>query len=651
MHLTASQARNLAYIKNLGIQLPALDTVEVGLFQNETLLPVEQRILITTEAGITKIQLSSEFLFYRAVFIGLPRLAQSKEGRYEERTSIVETSFSLDASRNGVMKVAVVKEFIARLALLGYNTLYLYTEDTYQVPGLPYLGYLRGAYTADEIKEITSFAADFGMEVVPAIQTLAHLTQFLKWPASEALKDDANTMLIGEEATYEAIDQMLAACKDMYQTNRIHLGMDEAYQAGLGRYLALHGYKDRVTLMLEHMKRVLDLSVKHQLKAEIWSDFIYKLLDKTKADRYYNPLAQMDPQEMSRLPQGLTYVHWDYGSESVAEYEQVIQKHLAFCDREHYVLASGTHIWNRIAPNHGKTQRIIAAALAAARKQQIKKVMLTTWGDDGQETEHWHALPGAVAFAEGVYANQKSGTVETLLDNLLSAGAGQLLTELNAFDEVDNVTAGNPNMTNISKLLLWQDPLTGIYDWHVAAHNEQAPQTLGAYYRKLAEKLTTASDQNSVKKGQTAIHETRTSQTTPFMELIRQRYQLLAEVLADKAELGLRLRAARLAEDQNQLHQMITALTNLAEKVERLCFVHEKIWSATYKTFGWEELEHRYAGTAHRLKTTARRLSDYLAGSDELAELLEKRLPFCEGNNPIEISGFGYRQGSVTGYN
>src|SRR5699024_4505242 len=109
--------------------------------------------------------------------------------------------------------------------------------DTYEVADLPYFGYLRGAYSAGEIKEIVAFAALFGMEVVPAIQTLAHLTQFLKWFPNQELQDDGNTLLIGEEKVYEAIEKMLASCQQLYQTKRIHLGMDEAYQAGLGRYL------------------------------------------------------------------------------------------------------------------------------------------------------------------------------------------------------------------------------------------------------------------------------------------------------------------------------------------------------------------------------------------------------------------------------
>jgi hypothetical protein len=39
----------------------------------------------------------------------------------------------LDCSRNAVMKVNAVKELIRKCALMGLNSLQLYTEDTYEV--------------------------------------------------------------------------------------------------------------------------------------------------------------------------------------------------------------------------------------------------------------------------------------------------------------------------------------------------------------------------------------------------------------------------------------------------------------------------------------------------------------------------------------
>lgn len=52
----------------------------------------------------------------------------------------------IDSSRNAVLKVSAVKKLIDSLQKMGYNTLELYTEDTFEVEGEPYFGYLRGRY-------------------------------------------------------------------------------------------------------------------------------------------------------------------------------------------------------------------------------------------------------------------------------------------------------------------------------------------------------------------------------------------------------------------------------------------------------------------------------------------------------------------------
>ena len=50
----------------------------------------------------------------------------------------------LDCSRMAVMNLPTLKKWIDIMADLGYNTLMLYTEDTYEVDNQPYFGYLRG---------------------------------------------------------------------------------------------------------------------------------------------------------------------------------------------------------------------------------------------------------------------------------------------------------------------------------------------------------------------------------------------------------------------------------------------------------------------------------------------------------------------------
>ncbi|MBQ4268830.1 MAG: beta-N-acetylhexosaminidase, partial [Clostridia bacterium] len=89
----------------------------------------------------------------------------------EDKTHFNDLCFMVDCSRNGVITVETAKKLIRNISMLGYNSMMLYTEDTYEVDGEPSFGYLRGRYTKDEIKEIDAYALQFGIELIPCIQT------------------------------------------------------------------------------------------------------------------------------------------------------------------------------------------------------------------------------------------------------------------------------------------------------------------------------------------------------------------------------------------------------------------------------------------------------------------------------------------------
>lgn len=598
--------------------------------------PEQSTILVKKEDHKLFIHYPKKVLFFRGLCVLAPELVQSGKGSLEEEVTMESVSFSLEASRNGVMKLDVLKYYIQSLVAMGYTTLYLYTEDTYEVDGYPYFGYLRGRYSKEELKEIVAFADDYGMEVIPAIQTLAHITQLLRWPAMGGVRDDANTLLIDEPETYRLIEAMLQTVKECFPAGKVHLGMDEAYQAGLGQYLEKHGFVDRFTLIARHLHKVLELVEKYELEPIIWSDFIYRLLDKEQHGGYYPIQAVIDEEKAKQLPKYVTYVHWDYGGEDLPRYEEAMKRHFQFSDRDHYVYAGAAHIYGSMSPNHGKALRSTSVGLQAARNMEVKHVMLTTWGDDGQEVSHWHALPVAYGFANQVYTGIPSveADLATGFDRLFGKGSFALLYKLRKLDEIEGVEEGNYFMANPSKFLLWQDPLLGIFDAHVVAYNQTGD--LEGYYQNLAQELDAAS----------------LAAKQEIFSDIQKQYALLAEILAEKGVLGVNLRAAYGANEREILEGYVeNIIPGLIEKFESLRLLHQQIWLATYKPNGWETLDIRYGGVIARLKSTMARLKAYLKGEvTELPELAEERLPFTKGTTPMSINCSKYGDIANIGY-
>ena len=128
-----------------------------------------------------------------------------------------------------------------KMAIMGLNMFMFGCEDSFVVENEPYFGYMRPRYTENELRAFDDYAFDLGIELIPCIQTLAHLTDPLHWAAYSGIKEDKACLLVDEPRTYEFIRNLLVAASRPFRTKRIHIGMDEAMNLGQGNYLKKHG--------------------------------------------------------------------------------------------------------------------------------------------------------------------------------------------------------------------------------------------------------------------------------------------------------------------------------------------------------------------------------------------------------------------------
>lgn len=338
----------------------------------------------------------------RGLFLAACTLRDGKNiPELHQTRHIASCGMMLDMSRGGVMTVEAVKGMIDAHAALGLNLMMLYTEDTYTVPEAPYLGYLRGRYTEKELREMDDYAAESGVELVPCVQTLAHLEQFLQWDVNRDIKDNDCVLMIDEPKTYAWIRAALTALRRCFRTNRIHIGMDEAHGVGLGEYYQKHGAVNRFELLNRHLNRVVDICKELGFKPIMWSDMFYRL--GSKNNDYYDTDAVVPESAIAQIPD-VALCYWDYYHTDEQFYAGMLEGHRQM--GKEVVFAGGIWTWSGILPHVRKTNATMYPALRACLKAGIGTVLATLWGDDGCETDYRLALNQLPIYSEHVWLGE-----------------------------------------------------------------------------------------------------------------------------------------------------------------------------------------------------------------------------------------------------
>ena len=521
----------------------------------------------------------------------------------EEKPYFARRGFMLDCSRNAVANPEKLRSLVRRLAKMGMNQLFLYMEDTYEVPDYPYFGTYRGRYTREELRDLDKYCALFGIELVPCIQTLAHLHSFLRWHNSMSLRDTGDILKVGSEEVYTFIRSLLESLRSCFSTRNIHIGMDESHMLGLGNYLRENGYEESSVIIRRHTDRVLELCQETGWTPMMWSDMY---ITANTGGGYYDVKASTDTSGWEKPPKELGMVYWDYYNTRKDIYHNMLRVHKALSDR--VIFAGGIWNWNGISPNYGKAFCCSRLALEACRQEGIQEVFATGWMDNGAETPIDAIYPGLAVFSflcfhEDLYEEELSTYFRDCIDAELEDFL--LLDLLDALFKGSgkNLTADNP-----SKYLLYQDPMLGIFDYHLKDTDTET------YYRTLADKLKSKAE-------------------TPgeYQEFFRF-YYYLSLVLSRKADLGIRIKTAYDAKDLSTLKEISEeVIPNIIRNLTVMHTSRESLWFADAKPFGYELLDIRLGGVKTRLESCRRRLQSFLEGKVQtLEELEQERLPYWE---------------------
>ncbi len=504
----------------------------------------------------------------------------------------------LDMSRNAVMKVDALKKYMQIVKKMGYNALFLYCEDTYEVEGEPYFGYMRGRYSINEMREIDAYGSEIGMEVIPCIQTLSHLETTIRW--NQFPTDNPRTLLVGDERCYQLIDNMFSTLSGCFSSKRIHIGMDEAWGLGTGKYLAQNGLESVQVIMKKHLDRVCELAKKYGYEVLMWSDMFFANVGE---GGYYKPKIEMPQSSKDALPESVSPVYWDYYHTKEENYDDMIYNHKQLTKKLWF--AGSTYTSRGFLPYNRYSLKTILPALEACKKNKVKNVIITMWGDNGAECSRYGTLPSLFYIAEYAKGNCDEEAIKAKFEKRFSRSFDDFMLIDMANYVADREVKQSFIPVNPSKYLFYADLFNGFTDYTVAEGANERYASLAKDLRAVAKK--------SRKYG-----------------YIFDSAAKLCEVLSLKSEMGVLLRKAYKEGRKQDLE--LYAKRDIPEiicRVKSFARAFEKQWRAENKPQGFDCHDIRLGGMLRRIEYCRRTLNEYLdMKTDSIPELEEDILPF-----------------------
>ena len=568
-------------------------------------------ISATFRNGVCEIEADSAPHFYFALSMLLLKSQAIEDSKIYTRRDMqrllefrMEHAFEknglmLDLSRNAVAHIDMLKQFIREMAFMGHSWFMLYMEDVYEVEGAPYFGALRGRYSIQDLQEVDRYAQLFGVQLVPCIQTLAHMDQYFMWETIEyKYKDIDNIFNVGNAEVQAMLTRMIASLRKAFSSDIIHIGMDEAHNLGRGRYLDENGLKKRGDIMQDHLAFMKTLCTTYGFKPIVWDDMFF--------GRYSNNKEDVEPV----IPNQVGLMYWDYYSGLTKHY----QNHLQVCRTltEKPMFAGGAWRWTGYIPHHKKTLETTLAAIEACRKERVKEVIVTSWGDDGSEAPLYTCMFGLVLYA---YLDCHVEYREEEFAQYLKLYTGMGFNEWMRQGEPDlfEGTTGNNYDITPSKYLLYQDPLGSKFLYYIRTLTTD----MDAVYAKLEQAFT-----------EDAAHT-----DNPLQRSIAQFYALMMKTLYYKWRLPLDIWEAYKKTDKKALQALVeNKLKPLKAALTETAKARRQVWTEECRAFGSEVLDHRFGAMLMRLEVTQEILTDYIQGKiRRIDELEEERLDPCPG--------------------
>ncbi|MGW8181882.1 MAG: family 20 glycosylhydrolase, partial [bacterium] len=173
-------------------------------------------------------------------------------------------------------RLEVLKRYIDWSARFKFNMIGFELEDKFSYPSHPVIG-APGAFTPEQLQEIVDYALERHIQVVPQIQSPAHMAYVLKHPEFSNLRSDGSNyqICLCNEESYQLVFDMYQDVIDATKgVDYFHVSTDEVYYAGIcQRCERPYNAENRSLAWVEFVQRAYKFLSERGRKMLVWLEY------------------------------------------------------------------------------------------------------------------------------------------------------------------------------------------------------------------------------------------------------------------------------------------------------------------------------------------------------------------------------------------
>lgn len=285
--------------------------------------------LVITESGVVSIMANTDIGLQYGVLTLIELFeARAQKAELTPLTIVDSPKFDVrglqvDVAREFLPPMHYLKKIVDRMVRLKLNTLWLYLENRFRAKGMEDISPPNGI-TYDQAREISEYASERGIDVVPGSNVLSHMEGWFRLERYSHFCDGRTRsypVLTAPEILPLVFKYLDELC-DAFPSPNIQLGLDELLFTGTNPDAQNAIDKQgKPVYFADFAEKIIEYVKRKGKTIWIWDDMVLgKNIDRKEG-------FQKDyRQALDRIPDDIIFTHWYYWTNSDGMHRPIIER-------------------------------------------------------------------------------------------------------------------------------------------------------------------------------------------------------------------------------------------------------------------------------------------------------------------------------------